>query len=89
MAASALLIGFSLVCDERIVMAMVGEHRWMGLSLMIGRSRLENKDELIHPNRAAWPLACLRRGFPIVGVPVHPRGGNGVVGVCCSLLMCV
>ncbi len=89
MAVSALLIGLSLVCDEHVVMAMVGEHRWMGLSLMIGRSRLENKDELIHPDRAAWPLACLRRGFPIVGVPVHPLWGNGVVGVCCSLLMCV
>jgi hypothetical protein len=50
MVASALLIGFSLVCDEHVVMAMVGEHQWMGLSLMIARSRLEIKNELIPPN---------------------------------------
>jgi hypothetical protein len=61
----------------------------MGLSLMIARSRLENKDELIHPNRAAWLLACLSCGFPILGEPVQVHGGNGVVGVFCSLLMCV
>ncbi len=61
----------------------------MGLSLMIGRSRLENKDELIHPIRVAWPLACLRRGFPIMGVQVHLCGDDKDVGVCCSLLMCV
>ena len=45
------------------------------------------KDELIRPNRVAWQLACLRHGFPIVGVPVHPRGRGGVVSVGCSLLM--
>ena len=87
MATSALQIGFPLGCDECIVMAMVGEYRRVGVMLMIERSRLVKNSKLICLDRAAWPLACVRRGFPIVGVPVHPHGGGRVVSVGCSLLM--
>ena len=33
----------------------------------------------------AWSLACLRRSIPIMGEPVHPRGGDGVVFFCYSV----
>ncbi len=87
MAMSALQIGFPLGCDECVVMAMVGEYQRVGVMLTIERSRLVKNSKLICLDWAAWPLACVRRGFPIVGVPMHPRGGGGVVSVGCSLLM--
>ncbi len=87
MATSALQIGFHLGCDEPVVMAMVGEYRRVGVTLMIERSRLVKNSKLICLDQAAWLLACARHSFPIMGVPVHPRGGGGVVSVGCSLLM--
>ncbi len=42
-------------------------------------------DELINNTPTAWPLAHLRHGIPIVGVPVHPRRGVGAVFGSCSL----
>jgi hypothetical protein len=41
-------------------------------------------DELIKNTQTVWPLACLCRSIPIVGVPVHPRRGDGIVFDCCS-----
>ncbi len=35
-------------------------------------------NELINNTPMAWPLAHLRRGIPIVGVPVHPHRGVGL-----------
>ncbi len=32
----------------------------------------------------AWPLACLRQGVPIMGVPAHLREGGGIISDCCS-----
>jgi hypothetical protein len=48
-------------------------------------SRLKKNNGLIRIISTVRPLTGLRSGFPIVGVPVHPRGGGGISSVCCSL----
>jgi hypothetical protein len=85
MATSALLTGFSLGWDERVAMVMVGECFGECLAEMIAMSRLKKNSGLVHIILTAQPLTGLHSGFPIVGVPLHPRGGGGVSGVCCSL----
>jgi hypothetical protein len=65
-----------------VVMAMVGGD-WYGELTFRMRRRLIKINELIGSSpTAACPLACLRCGIPIVGVPWHPCGG--VVVGCCS-----
>jgi hypothetical protein len=85
MATSALPTGFSLGWDERVAMAMVGECRGECLAEMIAMSRLKKNNGLIRIISTVRPLTGLRSGFPIVGVPVHPRGGGVISSVCCSL----
>jgi hypothetical protein len=85
MATSALLTGFSLGWDERVAMAMVGGCWGECLVEMIAMSRPKKNNGLVRIILMARPLAGLRSGFPIMGVPVHPRGGGGIGGVCCSL----
>jgi hypothetical protein len=47
MAASALPIGFSLVFEEHIAMAMVEEYRRVGLTLTVVRSQLKKNNKLV------------------------------------------
>jgi hypothetical protein len=89
MAASAWLIGFSLEIAGHVVMAMVGGDQCGELLFRMRRRLMRMKvNELIGGSPTTRLLACLRRVVPILGVPVHPRWGVGVVGVYCPLLMC-
>jgi hypothetical protein len=85
--ASDLLAGFSFVFKERVAMAMAEECRRVVLTLTIAKSRLKRDSKLIRMILLSRSLACLSRGFPIVGVPVRLCGDGEVVGDCCSLLM--
>jgi hypothetical protein len=88
MATSALLAGFSLLIEECVAMAMVGEYQRVGLTLMIAKSRLKKHNMLFRILPTARLLACLRCGFPIIGAPARLCRGGKVVSVCCSLLNC-
>ncbi len=48
-------------------------------------AKMKNKTICITPTVRL--LACLRCSLPIVGVPTHPRRGDGLVFVCCSLVL--
>ncbi len=82
----ALLVGLSLMVMARVVMPMVVEVLSVGLTLMEEqRSAMTMmKNNIICNTPTAGPLAYLRRGIPIMGVPVHPRRGGGVIFFCCS-----
>jgi hypothetical protein len=81
----ALPVGFSLTVVVRVVMPMVVEVPGVGLTLMEEQRSAMMKNEITCSTPTARSLACLRRGIPIVGVPVHPCRGDGVVFFCCSL----
>jgi hypothetical protein len=86
--ASVLLAGFSFVFKEHVAMAIAEECQRLVLTLTIAKSRLKRDSKLIRMIPLLRLLACLSRGFPIVGVPVRLCGDGEVVGDCCSLLMC-
>jgi hypothetical protein len=88
MAASALPIGFSLVFEEHVAMAMVKEYQRVGLTLTVVRSQLKKNNKLVLILPTAQSLACLPRGSPILKAPGCPREGGGVGAFCWSLSVC-
>ncbi len=54
---------------------------------MRGQRDAKMKNKIICITPTARLLACLRHGLPIVGVPMHPCRGDGLVFVCCSLVV--
>ncbi len=81
----ALLVGLSLTVVAHVVMPMVVEVPGVRLTLMEEQRSAMMKNKIICNTPMAWPLAYLQWGIPIVGVPVHPCRGGGVVFFCCSL----
>jgi hypothetical protein len=76
-AVMVLLSGLSLAAMVRIVIPMVVEGMGVGLiSLEEARSVMNNAIFCNAP--MTWALVCLRHSIPIMGKPVHPRGGDGV-----------
>jgi hypothetical protein len=80
----ALLVGFSLEVEARVVMPMVAISCGVELTLVNVQKSWMISSGLIDNTPMAWLLARLRQGIPIVGVPAHPRGDDGIVSDCCS-----
>ncbi len=80
----ALLVGFSLEVKAWFVMPMVAISHGVELTLVNVQKSPIIISGLIDNTPTAWLLAHLRQGVPIVGVPAHPRGGDGIVSDCCS-----
>jgi hypothetical protein len=81
----ALLVGLSLTVVAHVVMPMVVEVPGVGSTLMEEQRSAIMKNKIICNTPTVRPLAYLRHGIPIVGVPVHLCRGGGVVFFCCSL----
>jgi hypothetical protein len=84
MVVMALLVGLSLTVMVRVVMPMVVEALGVGLTLMEEQRSAMMKNEIICSTLMVQSLACLHHSILIVGVPVHPRRGDGDVFFCCS-----
>ncbi len=84
-AVMVLLVGLSLAVVARIVIPMAVEGLRVGLILIEEPRSAMMNNAIFCIALTVRLLACLRRGIPIVGEPVHPRGGDGVVFFCCSL----
>ncbi len=84
-AVMVLLVGLSLAVVVHVEIPMVIEGMGEGLILLEEpRSAMMNNAIFCNAPTARL-MACLRHGILIVGEPVHPRGGDGVVFFCCSL----
>jgi hypothetical protein len=84
-AVTVLLVGLSLAVAAHVVIPMVVEGMGVGLILIEERRSVMMNNAIFCNAPMARLLACLRHCIPIVGEPVHPRGGDGVVFFCCSL----
>jgi hypothetical protein len=80
----ALLVDFSLEVKAQVVMPIVAISCGVELTLVNVQKSPMIISELINNTPTAWPLARLHQGVPVVGVPAHPRGGDGIVSDCYS-----